>query len=102
MLLTGRLATGVLNLAILSIAARALGATQFGLIVLVQTYVQTITAVATFQSWQAIVRYGAVSLEKDDIAGFQRLIRFSALLDIGGALLGTLSPWSPCPGSRRC
>lgn len=66
LLLTGRVATGVLNLAILSIAARALGAQDFGLIVLVQTYVQTITAVATFQSWQAVIRYGALDLEKND------------------------------------
>jgi O-antigen/teichoic acid export membrane protein len=89
LLLTGRVATGVLNLAILSIAARALGAEQFGLIVLVQTYVQTITAVATFQSWQAVIRYGALALEKDDMASFHALLRFCTVLDVAGAAAAT-------------
>src|ERR1700757_4522393 len=73
LLLGGRVTTGVLNLGILAISAHALGAEQFGLVVLVQTYAQTITAVATFQSWQAVIRYGAVALEKNDARAFHSL-----------------------------
>ena len=90
LLLTGRVATGVLNLAILSIAAHALGAEEFGLIVLVQTYVQTITAVATFQSWQAVIRFGAIDVENKDMTAFHALLRFCTVLDIAGALLATV------------
>ncbi len=91
MLLTGRVATGVLNLAILSIAARTLGVSQFGLIILVQTFVQTVTAIATFQSWQAVIRYGALTFEHGDTPSFQRLLRFCTLLDIAGALIGMVA-----------
>lgn len=90
LLLSGRVATGILSLAILSIAARALGAEEFGLVVLVQTYVQTITAVATFQSWQAVIRYGALDLEKRDMAAFHALLRFCTVLDVAGAVLATI------------
>jgi O-antigen/teichoic acid export membrane protein len=90
LLLGGRATTGVLNLAILAISAHALGAEQFGLVVLVQTYAQTVQAVATFQSWQAVIRYGAIALERRDTASFHSLLRFCTMLDIGGVLIGTL------------
>jgi O-antigen/teichoic acid export membrane protein len=89
LLMGGRATTGVLNLAILAISAHALGAERFGLVVLVQTYAQTVQAVATFQSWQAVIRYGAVALERKNVAGFHSLLRFCTLLDIGGVLIGT-------------
>src|SRR5437870_2394298 len=74
LLLGGRATTGVLNLAILAISAHALGAEQFGLVVLVQTYALTVQAVATFQSWQAVIRYGALALERRDTAAFHALL----------------------------
>jgi O-antigen/teichoic acid export membrane protein len=90
LLLGGRVTTGLINLAVLVIAARALGAEQFGLVVLVQTYVQTVQAIATFQSWQAVIRYGAVALEQKDMRSFHSLLRFCTLLDVGGVVIGTL------------
>lgn len=107
MLLTGRATNGLLSLATLSLMAHALGIEQFGMIVLVQTYVLVLTAFATFQSWQAIIRYGAICLERKDIPALQSLIKFCALLDVAGVLFAfalgyTLAPvigphmdWTP-------
>jgi len=97
LLLGGRVTTGVLNLGILSISAHALGAEQFGLVVLVQTYAQTITGVATFQSWQAVIRYGALALERNDTQALHALLRFCTLLDIGGVIIGTLIACAAIP-----
>ncbi len=97
LLLGGRATTGVLNLAILAITAHALKAEQFGLVVLVQTYAQAVTAVATFQSWQAVIRYGAMAMEKDDSHAFQSLLRFCTILDVAGVVVGTVIACAAIP-----
>ncbi len=88
LLLSGRATNGLLGLATLSLSARGLGLEQFGVFVLLQTYVQVIMALATFQSWQAVIRYGAICMEKKDTAGFQTLVKFTSLLDLGGVAAG--------------
>ncbi len=88
MLLTGRATNGLLSLATLSLMAHSLGIEQFGIIVLVQTYVLVLIAFATFQSWQAVIRYGAICLERKDIPAFQSLIKFTCILDVVGVLFG--------------
>lgn len=96
-LLSGKTATGVLGLAYLGLAARGLGIEQFGLLVLVQTYVQVITGLSTFHSWQAVIRYGAISTQTDDTRGFQSLISFTTLLDVAGVVLGATLAWFAAP-----
>lgn len=88
MLLTGRATNGLLSLATLSLMAHSLGIEQFGIIVLVQTYVLVLIAFATFQSWQAVIRYGAICLERKDVPAFQSLIKFTCILDVVGVLFG--------------
>jgi O-antigen/teichoic acid export membrane protein len=92
-LLSGKVATGLFGLAYLSLAARGLGIEQFGILVLVQTYVQVVVGLTTFHSWQAVIRYGAISVENDDTAGFQKLISFTTALDVGGVVLGAALAW---------
>ena len=96
-LLSGRTATGLLGLAYLSLAAHGLGVEQFGVLVLVQTYVQVIVGITTFHSWQAVIRYGAVCLEQDDTPSFQTLVSFTTLLDIGGVIIGAVLAWFAAP-----
>ena len=97
LLLSGKTATGVLGLAYLSLAAHGLGLAQFGVLVLVQTYVQVIVGITTFHAWQAVIRYGAESLERDDTAGFQSLISFTTMLDVGGVIVGATLAWFAAP-----
>src|SRR5262245_44254602 len=97
MLLSGRATNGLLSLATLSLLAHALGIEQFGILVLVQTYVLVLTACATFQSWQAVIRYGAICLETKNCASFQSLVKFTTLLDIAGVLFATAVGYFAAP-----
>ena len=96
-LLSGKTVTGLLGLACLSLAAHGLGVEQFGVLVLVQTYVQVIVGVTTFHSWQAVIRYGALCLERDDTPSFQTLISFTTMLDVAGVIFGATLAWFAAP-----
>ena len=97
LLLSGRVANGVLGLATLSLMAHGLGVERFGLVILVKTYVQVITGLATFQSWQAVIRYGATYLKNQDNAAFQSLLKFTTMLDVIGVLAGTVIGYVAVP-----
>jgi O-antigen/teichoic acid export membrane protein len=97
LMLTGRAANGVMGLATLSIMARGLGAEAFGLVVLVQTYVLVISGLTTFQSWQALIRYGAISLKSEDPREFQNLLKFTMVLDVIGVIIGVAVGYFAAP-----
>ena len=87
-LLVGRVITGATGLGYLSLATHSLGIELFGTLVMVQTYIRVITGLTTFQSWQAVIRYGAICLQKQDKAAFQQLIKLTTLLDVLGVVAG--------------
>ncbi|MFV3075877.1 lipopolysaccharide biosynthesis protein [Niveispirillum fermenti] len=89
-LLGGKTVNAVAGLAGLAIAARALGLEAFGILILIHTFTQTIGEIAKFQSWQAVLRYGTPALTEGRVSDFQRLLRFTALLDGWSALAGTI------------
>ncbi len=89
-MLGGRAATGLFSLGTLTLCARTLGVEQFGILVLVQTYGQVIATLATFQSPQAVIRFGAISLQRDDTSGFQSLLKFVTLLDLAGGIAAVI------------
>jgi O-antigen/teichoic acid export membrane protein len=63
---------------------------MFGLLVLIHASASTISDLAKFQSWQAVLRYGTPALEQGRTLDFRRLVKLTALLDLGSALLGIL------------
>lgn len=81
-LLTGKAAAGLMQLATFAIAARTLGIGEFGHLSVLLAGMQLLITVATFQSNQAIVRYGVMHLRSEDRTAFQRLVKFTTLLDI--------------------
>lgn len=89
-LLGGKVATALLNLGAFGIAMHSLGAAQAGVLVLVHGFAQAAASLVKFQSWQAVLRFGAGSLEPERRSEFQALLRFTAGLDLGSALLGSL------------
>ncbi len=97
LMLTGRVTTGLLSLGTLSLAAQGLGVEQFGILILIQTYVLVITALTTFQSWQAVIKYGADCLEGDDTASLQGLVKFTTLLDVAGVVFGSFVGYFAAP-----
>lgn len=89
-LLSGKTIAGLMDLAAFALAARALGPGQFGVLAMVMAYAQLIAGLAKFQSWQAVIHYGARCLDRDRRTDFQGLVKFTMLLDVGSAAAGAL------------
>ena len=87
-LMGGKAIAGLLALAMLAVTARGLGLEAFGALVLIHTYVKLIGGLTKFQSWQAVIRYGARGLEAGRREDVQGLIKFTALLDLTSAVAG--------------
>ena len=88
MLLGGRSVNAVLSLAYVAIAARALGVNELGVLVLIQAFAQFLGEVVKFQSWQTILRYGTQPLADGRKVEFQRVLRFTLVLDLASTALG--------------
>lgn len=88
-LMTGSILTAGIDLVSLAVTARALGPEMFGVLVLVQTYARVVDQFVNFQSWQAIIKYGAETLTAKRSSDFRTLIKLGTTLDIIGSLLGT-------------
>lgn len=88
MLFSGNMVASLLGLASLAMTARALGVAQFGILVLITTYVTILGGLVTFQSWQAIIKYGADALEQKREQDFKSLIKFGFMLDGATVILG--------------
>ncbi len=84
----GRVITGLTSLVYLSIVTHHLGVKGFGTLVLIQSYIQIIVALTTFQSSQAVICYGAICLEQQNQVALQKLLKFTTLLDLIGVLVG--------------
>ena len=89
-LLAGKGVGGVFSLIYMGLVARSLGAEQFGIFALILAYVQAIAALAKFESWQTVIRFGAVHLEQDNIPRLRRVLNFSTFLDLGSAVIGAM------------
>lgn len=96
-LLSGKTVAGLASLAALALTARGLGPELFGVLVLIQTYVLLIAGLAKFQSSQAVIHYGAKCLEDGRRGDFQGLIKFTLLLDLGSAVIGTAMAVAAAP-----
>lgn len=88
LLLSRRAVAALMGLAYLALAAQTLGPESFGALVLVHAYVVVISRVTSFQSWQAVVRYGADCLSPERRTDLQGLLTFSLYLDIGSSAIG--------------
>lgn len=89
-LLSGNMIAWVLGLATFAITVRILGPTQFGIFVLIITYVTIVDKILNFQSWEALIKYGADTLEEKNNDSFKSIVKFCTLLDVTTAVLGTI------------
>jgi O-antigen/teichoic acid export membrane protein len=89
-LLAGKGFGAVLSLLYLGIATRTLGAEGFGQFALILGTAQALVALVGFQTWQLVIRYGMPHLQAGRQEKLRDLLRFSLMLDYGGALLGCL------------
>jgi O-antigen/teichoic acid export membrane protein len=89
-LLSGDVAASLFGLIYLVLTTRALGATHFGILVLVQTYVNVVDRLVGFQTWQALIKYGAEVVDEQHRERFKGMVKLGTLLDVSSAVLGAV------------
>lgn len=85
LLLSGKAGAGVISLAYLAIVARTLGASDYGVLILVHAYVTLIGGIVAFSGWHGLVRFGSVALANGD---HQRLLKIGRFLTLVEASFG--------------
>jgi O-antigen/teichoic acid export membrane protein len=88
--LRGRGIAAILNLAATALMAHGLHATEFGLVILLHTYVLAVRGILNFRTYEAIVRFGVPLHEIGDNKGLKRLFRTTTLIDFTSAIAATL------------
>ena len=89
-LLSGNFVSAALMLVSVALAARSLGPSTYGVMVMVMSYDGVVERVLRFESWQAIIRFAA----QEDGATPHRLSRLYAyglLIDVGAAALAAIT-----------
>jgi O-antigen/teichoic acid export membrane protein len=97
-LLSGKAGAGVISLVYIALAAHALGPKNYGVLVLVHTYVLAVGGIIEFPGWHAVVRYGAQALLAGDEKRLARLLKFAAALELACGVVAVviaamLAPW---------
>ncbi len=94
----------VLSLGYLALATRALGLEGFGLFVLAISFSQALTGFSSFQTWQAVVRWGQRRETLADAVGFAvalDLVTVAVGTFAAAALLAFAGDWLPVPRELR-
>ena len=81
LLARGRGIAAVMLLGATALMARALGPVEFGMVVLMQTYVLLIRGLLNVKQFQAIIRYGVPAHDAGDTRSLRRLISICRRLD---------------------
>lgn len=86
----GRGIAGVFSVLATGLMANALTPTEFGLVILLHTYVMVIRGALNFRTFEAVVRFGIPLNDSGNEQGFRSLLRSTMLIDVFSALLATL------------
>lgn len=103
-LMGARGVNAVLSLGYLALATRALGLEGFGLFILAVTFAQAVTGLVSFQTWQAVVRWGQQRQTAGRAVGFALaldLLTIAAGMGAAALLLGLAGDWLPVPRELR-
>ena len=88
--LRGRGIAAVFSVGATGLMANALSATEFGLVILVHTYILVVRGALNFRTFEAVVRYGIPYLENGEDSRLRSLLRSTLFIDIAAALLASL------------
>ena len=86
LLLSGKASAGLVSLAYLAVASRALGPADYGVLVLVHAYVLTVGGIVNFPGWHAVVRFGAQADGRGGTDRLLRLLRLTATVELAAAV----------------
>jgi O-antigen/teichoic acid export membrane protein len=87
--LRGRGIAAILTLSATALMANALTATEFGLVILLHTYVLAVRGILNFRTYEAIVRFGVPLHENGDDEGLKKLFRTTTFIDLTSAVAAT-------------
>ena len=88
--LRGRGIAAVFSVSAMGLMANALSATDFGLVVLLHTYIMVVRGALDFRTFDAIVRFGIPLNDSGDRAGLRSLLRSTMVIDLSSTLLATM------------
>ena len=88
--LRGRGIAAIFNLAATALMAHGLRATEFGLVILLHTYVLAVRGILNFRTYEAIVRFGVPLHENGENKKLKKLFRTTTLIDLTSAIAATL------------
>ena len=72
------------------VAIRMLTPVEFGTLIFLHAFMVFFAEVATFTSWQSIIRFGSEDLKNEDVNSLTRLVKFGAFLDLIGVIFAYL------------
>ena len=87
---TGKGLQGVVSLVAFALAARQLGATDFGFFVLIHGIMFGLSHILRAQSWQAVLKYGTEALHDNDRKRLKNILRYTFSIDILAAIVGVV------------
>ena len=88
--LRGRGIAAICNTVALALMAHSLTPVEFGLVVLLHTYILAIRGFLNFRTFEAIVKYGVPLHENGDNDGLRKLLRITTSVDVMSSILATL------------
>lgn len=77
----GRIANALCSFIYIALAVRALGLSDFGLLILIHSLASTSSVLSRMQSWQTLIRFGSESFGNGDTDILHRVIHFCIRLD---------------------
>lgn len=89
-MLRGRAIAGVFALLSTGLTAHALPVEQFGLIILLHTYIKVVKGFLNFRTFEAVVKFGVPMLDEGDEPRLKSLLRSTMLIDFSSTLVATL------------
>jgi len=95
--LRGRGIAAVFSVGATALMANALSATDFGLVILVHTYIMVVRGALNFRTFEAIVRFGIPLNDSGDNAGLRSLLRSTMMIDLAAAMLATIIGMAAAP-----
>lgn len=88
--LSGSMGGSLIGLLSFAIIVRHLGLNNYGMFVVLQTYIGIFDTLFNFQSWEAIIKFGSHSLVKNDRQKLKCYIKLGSIFDLSSALIGGL------------
>jgi O-antigen/teichoic acid export membrane protein len=86
----GRAFGQLASLISVAVLARQLGPDQFGVLAIIRTVASVTDAYANFNTWQAVIRYGAAAMAAGNPGDVERVIKLSMLIDVATAAVAAV------------